>query len=143
MVPLSRDKGRRKNPGTNFLASGCPGTKLLTQKSKKLSILHIYAIFRRKLAIVPSQVRFGFWQKNSDCSIPVPDFDRLSQPATSVGKILSLSHFPLSWDNEGTSVPLSRKVANDTYSNNDNNNIFPIVQSTLSGLLKDSNPLLE
>ena len=37
---------------------------------------------------------------------PVPDFDRLS-----CGKIWSLSRCPFSWDNEGTSVPLSQKVA--------------------------------
>ena len=62
-------------------------------------------------------------EKNSDCPVPHPvkDFDRkvfivpsrrilAACPGPSYGKILSLSVVSLSWDNEDTSVPLSRKV---------------------------------
>ena len=36
VVPLSQDKGRSKNPGTNFSVPGRPGTKSLSpQKNKK------------------------------------------------------------------------------------------------------------
>ena len=35
VVPLSVDKGRSKNPGTNFSVPGHPGTKSLFQKNTK------------------------------------------------------------------------------------------------------------
>ena len=34
-VPLSRDKGRNKNPGTNSSVPGRPGTKSPSKKNKK------------------------------------------------------------------------------------------------------------
>jgi hypothetical protein len=88
---LSQGKGRRKNPRAKSSVPGHPGKKTHSQKTqKKLSILQIYALFRKKIVTVPycSESHPFLWQ----------DFELV--PFAS-----------LSQDIEGTSVPLSPKVA--------------------------------
>ena len=64
---------------------------------------------------VPSLSLPGFWQKNSDCPVPRSGFWQALParplPSSPVARFWACPVVPLSRDNEGTSVPLSRKIA--------------------------------
>ena len=55
----------------------------------------------------------GFWQKSSDCPVPRPVqmLTGCSSPSCPMSRFWACPVVPLSGDNDGTSVPLSQKVA--------------------------------
>ena len=93
VVPLSWDKGRSKDPRTN---SSIPGHT----KTKSLSYCQKQIVIKKK------SLSFFFGPK----SRPGMEWDRLSKsrPASPVARFWACTVVPLSWDNEGNSVPLSR-----------------------------------
>jgi hypothetical protein len=112
-VPLSRDKSKIKNPETNSSVLGRPGTKKsqnvskISQKISKKKFLFKNCNFLLFLPLCPVVVpgysgtgqavnipSRGKISKPCPVPCPGPDFDWLSRPAPSRGKILSLFRCP-------------------------------------------------
>ena len=134
VVPLSLEKGRNKNLGTNSSVSGRPGTKSLLQKKQKTGNGHSKKgqdVLKQKKEVRKQEKMFLKQEiigKNSDCPVPSCTMSRidtkigifpsrvLSQilihcPVLFCGKILSLFRCPFVLGHYWTSVPLSQKVA--------------------------------
>ena len=132
-VPLSRDKGRSKCPGTNSSVPGRPGTKWIKnfQKNDQISCFwtsfswfrtsfscfrttfsvleHHFPVLERPFLLCPVLSRVPS-RILAVLARLVPNFG-YPGPSCPLARFLACPVVPLSQDNEGTSDPLSQKVA--------------------------------
>ena len=115
LVLLSRDKGRSKNPAPNSSVPGRPRTKWIKNFQKNDDQI---SCFRTSFSVLKCPfpvlkcpfLLCPIFSRIPSRILAVPDFG-CPIPSRPLERFLFRPVFPLSRDNKGSSVPLSRKVA--------------------------------